>query len=210
MPASYLPLFQTLVVAIAALAGVVLTQIWITRREYAKRRLEIAEDYLAAIYEAADAISFIRSHAAYGEGKSRPRRDGESPQLADALDKAYVPRKRYAKREKTFLALQEKKYRCMATFRGDSQRPFEIIDDVIRRIFISADFLGTYAWPKAWIGREILGSTFASKAVISGRVVSRRFRSSKTAISWSLRGTSSGTRCEQTSSTEPSIGPGQA
>jgi len=58
---SFLPLLQTLAGAGAAITGIVVTQLWTTQREHAKRRLEVAENMLAQFYEVADAIRFIRS-----------------------------------------------------------------------------------------------------------------------------------------------------
>ena len=39
-----------------------------------------------------------------------------------------------------------------------------MIEDVVRRIFVSADFLGNYLWPKAKEGPEVFGSTFITRA----------------------------------------------
>jgi len=50
----------------------------------------------------------------------------------------------------------------MAVFKNESRRSFELIDQVIRKIFIAANVLGEYYWPKT---RDLppVGNTFADQ-----------------------------------------------
>jgi hypothetical protein len=60
-----MPLIQALFIGLLALLGIVITQSWTTRREYAKRRIEFAEEVLALFYEVSDALRFIRNPAGW-------------------------------------------------------------------------------------------------------------------------------------------------
>ncbi len=83
--ATLMPLVQAVIVGVFALAGIVITQSWTTRRDNTKRRLDLAEEVLALFYETADAIRFIRSPAQPGDGSTRQRRDGENAKEVDRL-----------------------------------------------------------------------------------------------------------------------------
>lgn len=158
-----IPLIQALIVGGFALAGIVITQTWTTRRDYTKRRIDLAEEVLALFYEAEEAIRFIRSPAGWvGEGSSRQRRDNERQEESAALDRAYIVIERYQKYEVTFNALKSKSHRFKATFRGDAHRPFQMIDDVLRKIFIASNILGEYYWQKVQ-GLPPVGNQFTSQ-----------------------------------------------
>jgi hypothetical protein len=142
-----LPVVQAIVVGLFALAGIVITQAWTSRREYAKRRLELAEEVLALFYEAREAIAFIRNPAGFsGEGSTRERQAGETEEESRALDRAFVARERYRNQEAVFNNLRTKKYRFMATFRGKSHIPFEQIMGSLNKIFAASHMLGTFYW----------------------------------------------------------------
>ncbi len=70
----------------------------------------------------------------------------KTPKKSTALDRAYIFDERYKKRESTFVNLKAKRYRFMATFRGDSHRPFEIIDGILDKLYIASNILGQYYW----------------------------------------------------------------
>jgi hypothetical protein len=114
-----MPLVQALIVAVLALAGIVLTRSWTTRREYAKRRIEFAEEVLTLFYEVRDAFSFIRGPPGWvREGSTRPRDEHELEAVAPIMDRAYVVVDRYKKQDPLFSNLRSKRYRFMAIFRG--------------------------------------------------------------------------------------------
>jgi hypothetical protein len=142
-----MPLIQALVVGLLALSGIVLTQSWTTRREYAKRRIEFAEDVLALFYEVSDAVRAIRSPAGWsGEGRTRQRGEHESEAQSSALDRAYVVVERYKTHEAIFSNLRSKKYRFKAMFRGNSHEPFDAVFGVLNRIFAASHMLGATYW----------------------------------------------------------------
>src|SRR4051812_43919722 len=115
-----MPLVQAVIVGVLALVGIAITQTWTTRREYTKRRVELAEEVLALCYEAEDAIRSIRSPGVWaGEGGTRRRSSNERSEESEMLDRAYIVIERYNKYEATFKNLRAKKYTFMAAFRGE-------------------------------------------------------------------------------------------
>lgn len=161
--ATIMPLLQAVIVGGFALFGIVITQQWTTRREYMKRRVDLAEEVLALCYEAQDAIRYIRSPLWSSEGSTRQRRENETQQESDTLDRAYIVIERYNKTESTFKNLKAKKYIFMAAFRGDSHRPFETIDHVITKLRVASHMLGTYYWPTISQLQRPGADPFASK-----------------------------------------------
>lgn len=146
---SLVPLGQAAIVGVMALIGIVITQSWTTRRDYAKRKIELAEEVLALFYEVGDAIREIRHPASQaGEGSTRPRAENEDESIAKILDQAYVAFERYTKQEALFSSLRSKKYRFRAVFRGQSQEPFDIIEKSLRQIFASTYMLGSHYWQR--------------------------------------------------------------
>ena len=142
-----MPLIQALVVGLLALSGIVLTQSWTTRREYAKRRIEFAEEVLALFYEVSDALRAIRNPAGWsGEGRTRQRGEHESEAQSSALDQAYVVVERYKTHETVFSNLRSKKYRFKAMFRGNSHEPFDAVFGALNRVFVASHMLGATYW----------------------------------------------------------------
>jgi hypothetical protein len=144
---SFLPLIQAVIVGGFAIAGIIITQTWTTRRESAKRRLDLAEEVLALFYEVEDAIRFIRTPTGRaGEGRTRERAENESPDEADALDRAYSVVEKYNDKQQVFVSLKSKRYRFMATFRGESNKPFDAVDGVLSQILRASELLGKFYW----------------------------------------------------------------
>lgn len=145
----YVPLLQAFIVGFLALIGIILTQTWTTRREYAKRKIDLAEEVLALFYEVRDAIRAIRSPFSSGsEGSTRQRQEHETDAESRILDMAYVAIERHNKSHELFNALKSKRHRFMAMFRGKSQQPFDEIEAVLNRILLSAHMLGTHYWQR--------------------------------------------------------------
>jgi hypothetical protein len=162
---NFAPLIQTLCGACVAFIAVYINQSWTTKREIAKRRLDIAEDVLATFYETGDSIRYIRmgSTGFIVEGTTRPRHADEDPQLTADLDRAYVTNVRYLARQKAFAKFSERKYKCFAVFGVDRcRKPFQMIEKVIEDLYLSANRLGNEYYPKL---REIRagGDPFATE-----------------------------------------------
>jgi Tfp pilus assembly protein PilE len=149
--------------AIVAVLAVIMTQSWITRREEAKLRLQFAEEALAKVYEAVEVIHFVRSGGIQPEGMTRPRHANETPDQSRRLDAAFVPRERILKRDKTFASIAEMKYKYKATFRDGSRGPFEILQEVQRKIEASADMLIAYFIPRIGENPFTIGGVFVEQ-----------------------------------------------
>jgi hypothetical protein len=144
-----MPLIQALFVGLLALFGIVITQSWTTRREYAKRRIEFAEEVLALFYEVRDALRFIRNPAGWvGEGSTRPRGEHEIEADSRILDMAYVVFERYKKQEAIFSNLRSKRYRFMAMFRCRSHEPFDAVNSALNQVFVASQMLGSHYWQR--------------------------------------------------------------
>lgn len=131
---------------VAALAAIYGVGAW--RNEFAgKKRIDLAEDVLVRFYEARDAIRAIRSPFAFaGEGSTRQASERETAEEKQALDQAFVAVERYEKHSEVFHNLRSLRYRFMAQFGSDSVHPFDDLNDILNRIFISARMLGRYYW----------------------------------------------------------------
>jgi hypothetical protein len=85
------PFAPPILAALSALAGIALAQSWTTEREAGKRRMDLAEEVLTLFYEARDAIAYIRIHFGHtAEGRTRTREEGETPEMTEARNRAYV------------------------------------------------------------------------------------------------------------------------
>lgn len=133
---------------VAALSFVYGVHAW--KREFVgRRRIELAESTLAHFYEASAAIQAIRNpFSRSGEGKTRERSSGESPEESALLDQAFVVVERFDARKELFAELQSLKYRFMATFGKDAGQPFDDLHSAVNKIFISAQILGRHYWPR--------------------------------------------------------------
>ncbi|KAA0232176.1 MAG: hypothetical protein EDM74_13725 [Armatimonadetes bacterium] len=125
------------------------------RREHVgKRRLELAEEALTLFYQARDVITMIRSPMGYmGEGSTRKSDPSESPEVKEALDKAYVAIERYNEHVELFGKIRALKYRFMAQFGVDESKSFDEMDGVINEIFRASRQLGS-CWKSMSRGRE--------------------------------------------------------
>jgi hypothetical protein len=160
---SYLPLLQTAVGAAVGLWGVAIGQSWTGRRDDAKRRLEFAENALAKVYEIVEAIRQVRLGADAPERLRRPKRNTETPRDSARLDMAYAPRVAITKREKTFAALSKLKFKYRAMFRNDTPGPFEILEEVKRKILLSSDILASYYYPRIGDNPFLIGGRSVSQ-----------------------------------------------
>jgi hypothetical protein len=109
--------------AISILVGiwVAIAGLGVWRQEYiSKRRIELAEEWLAALYAFRDAIRYIRNPFSYGgEGATRPREEGEATEDAkvrDARNRGYVYFERVEKQQQALSNFAKMKYGVMARF----------------------------------------------------------------------------------------------
>ena len=146
-------ILESLSVIIAAIAVTLGVGAW--QREYVgKRKIELAEDVLALFYEARDVISYIRSPFGFvGEGNTRKADPNESPEDKLIYDNAYVVFERYNKRQEPFNKLYSMRYRYMARFGNNSEKPFLELQKIVNEVFSAARELpdyrkrqGSYPW----------------------------------------------------------------
>ena len=72
-----------------------------------RRRFDIAEQVLAASYEARDALNWARTRVIFtGEGRTRVATEPESDKIKEARDQAFIPIERLTEHAKAFAALQ--------------------------------------------------------------------------------------------------------
>jgi len=117
----------TIVAACTAIWGI---RAW--RREYTgKRRIDLAEDVLALVYEIQDVLASVRSPLGHSE-------EGQTcPEMPDAIDKekamlntAYIPIERCNSRKELFARLRSLRYRFMALDDKDTGQPFEELNSI--------------------------------------------------------------------------------
>jgi hypothetical protein len=107
-----------------------------------KRRVELAEEVLASFYKFKDVIAAARSPAAYGEeGASRPRDGDEQREIARNRDTYYVPLERLNKHLDFLSDMFSKRYRARAMFRGDIDKGFQLANEALTAIQVSAGML---------------------------------------------------------------------
>jgi hypothetical protein len=143
---SYFKIIETIAVIIAAVVAIYGISSW--RREAKwKRKYELAEEVLSCLYEISETFDMMRNPCGYvGEGKTRKRRDGESQEESDILDKAYVLVERYEKNKEPFIKLQSLKYQFMALYGNETKEYFNEIMQLRNQLFHASHMLGTRYW----------------------------------------------------------------
>jgi hypothetical protein len=141
-------ILQSVSVIFACLTIILGVNAW--RREYVgKRKIELAEDVLTLFYQARDAIRRIRNPWHGGEeGKTRKPGEYEASDRKELLDRAYVVVERFEKEREIFNKLDVIRYRFMARFGPNTNKPFDQVRSIIGDIFIAANRLGTHYWPR--------------------------------------------------------------
>lgn len=129
-------------IILAALMALYSIDAW--RREYVgKRKMELAEDALARVYEARDIIAAMRHPFAFGgEGESRKAGPNETPEEKRALDTAYVLIERYTKNVELFSKVYALRYRFIAQFGRKAAEPFDELNRVLNELISSARMMG--------------------------------------------------------------------
>ncbi|MBU1319506.1 MAG: hypothetical protein KKG33_03375 [candidate division Zixibacteria bacterium] len=133
--------------AIIAASGVAVWGINAWRREHVgKRRIELAEQSLAIVYEIQETLRRIRSIGVrVGEGSTRPRKEDESDEERAALDEGYALYERFEPYRELFGKLRAVRYRFKATFRVKAAEPFDELLEVESKMFRAASKLAFWA-----------------------------------------------------------------
>jgi hypothetical protein len=149
---SVLECLQALAIIVAC--GTAIAAIGAWRREFVgKRRIELAEETLAAFFAVRDAIAFIRNPFSSSDaGKTRKQQANESPAETELLNRAYIVVERHDERKDVFAHFATLKYRFMAAVGKETESIFTETQKATNKIFIAAHMLGTCYWPRQ--GRE--------------------------------------------------------
>ncbi|MGF1718407.1 hypothetical protein L4D08_26545 [Photobacterium chitinilyticum] len=137
-------------IAIIAASWAIISGVGAWKREFiGKRKIELAEDVLASFFEVKDAIASIRNPFSYqGEGKTRKRGEGESPDESELLDRGFIVFERYEAYKEVFVRFNTLKYKFMASFGPESEDVFSETNKIMNRIFFSARQLATNYWQR--------------------------------------------------------------
>ena len=137
-------------VAIISACWAIISGVGAWKREFiGKRKIELAEEVLAKFFEVCDAISLIRNPFSNNtEGTTRERREGETQEESEFLDRGFVVSERFHKREQCFVEFRTLKYRFMASFGHDTGRAFDEVVRIVNSIFVSSRMLSTYYWKR--------------------------------------------------------------
>ncbi|WP_420319850.1 hypothetical protein [Flagellimonas sp.] len=135
----FLDILQSLGIIIASVVAIWGINSW--RREAKwKRKYELAEEVLANLYEAHQAIRIIRSPVGFGnEGSSRKKNENETPKETEVYNQAYVSRERFERNRKSLEKLHSLKFRFIALYGKEFEQHFDIFSQTINKIFYAAD-----------------------------------------------------------------------
>ncbi len=119
------------------------------RREHiGKKRADTAEEALALLYEASDAIEQIRHPVSFGnEHDGIERGEGESEAQWSARRNANVAFVRYGQHQELFNKIHAMRYRFMAQFGKDKAEPLLEVRNVTNEVLAAANTLSRL-WPR--------------------------------------------------------------
>lgn len=131
---------QTVFIAAAGIAAWRGVDTW-RRQLSGKRRMEIAEETLTAIYEARNVLTWARNGMSF-EGEAyfgdEPVEGEERDRIARLRDSYYVPVARLSKQHEVFSKLSTQEHLCAIYFGETVRSHFAQIRDVHTRVAISA------------------------------------------------------------------------
>jgi hypothetical protein len=129
---------ESTAVIVASVTAIYGINAW--RRELReRRRMELAEEALTAIYEIKDAISSIRGVWSWaGEHEGREQHPNETADQTHARDIAYVVHRRYQTRSELFSRFHALRYRFWAVFGEAATAPFVEINRVVNELLSTA------------------------------------------------------------------------
>lgn len=125
--------------SIAAVMAILGIGTW--RRDFVgKRKIELAEETLERVYQAADAIRHMRSPAAFaGEMSDVVKRDDDNEARHQARLTVAPLWKRYNEHAELFASLRATRYKFMARFGRGSEKPFHEVQRLANEILIAAN-----------------------------------------------------------------------
>jgi hypothetical protein len=134
------PLIQAISVAVTAVFAILSLNAW-KRQMIGKRRIEVAEEALLAVYKAKSAMGFIRNSMSFGgEGAGRPRGNSETEAIAQAKDTYFVQLKRIQDTSGDFAELEKMRLLCQVHF-GRRPKPFDAIPKARHTVAVSSRLL---------------------------------------------------------------------
>ncbi|RLD74012.1 MAG: hypothetical protein DRI87_02355 [Bacteroidetes bacterium] len=137
-------ILQNISIVIVSFVAIYGINSWRTEMVW-KRKYELAEEVLSLFYEARESIEIIRSPYGHtGEGKTRKRKEKETEEQSEILDRAYVIYERYEKVKTPFTKLKSLKYRFMAIFGEDKGLPFDNLSKLLDKLFFASYKLEKY------------------------------------------------------------------
>lgn len=137
-------------VAIISACWAIISGVGAWKREFiGKRKIELAEETLAAFFEIKDAIAFIRNPWSSGsEGSTRNRAPNETEAESRLLDRGYVVFERYESKKNIFVRFNTLKYKFMAVFGTETESIFQDTNKTLNSIFSSANMLAAHYWQR--------------------------------------------------------------
>jgi hypothetical protein len=105
-----------------------------------KKKYDLAEEVLANMYEAHQAIKIIRSPVGFGnEGSTRPKNENEKPQETEIYNQAYVSRERFERNKRSLEKLHSLKFRFIALYGKEFEEHFDTFSKTVNKIFLASD-----------------------------------------------------------------------
>lgn len=104
-----------------------------------RRKIELAETVLAAVYEFKDIMRTVRSVGSYdGEVQTRIKHNPETIEQTRVLDTFYAPLERIDRHSEFFSSLRSKEYQFRAYFGDSGKKPFDNLKLVHDRVLTAA------------------------------------------------------------------------
>ena len=137
-------------IAVISACWAIISGVGAWKREFiGKRKIELAEETLAAFFEIKDAIAFIRNPWSSGsEGSTRKRSPHETDPESQLLDRGYIVFERYESKKNIFVRFNTLKYKFMAVFGTETETIFQDTNKTLNSIFSSANMLATHYWQR--------------------------------------------------------------
>jgi hypothetical protein len=133
---------SSIVTACAACFGAYIAYKGLTKwqiENIGKKKVDLAEELLASIYDARDRVSQVRSPLGYlGEGQTREQAKDETPEQKHALDTAFSTLERYNMHREFFATLNAKRYRAKALFGDALEEQFRELFSAINEVLFAA------------------------------------------------------------------------
>ncbi len=128
-------MFMAFAAGYAAWQGI---QAW-HRETIGKRRIELAEEILADLYEVVDVFSYVRHPMSSShESADREGRNDEPENLRQQRDTFFIPIKRLRESSELFARIKSRRYRARATFGNKMEDAFRDVDKTQAEIVVAA------------------------------------------------------------------------